>query len=342
MVGVGAKTKMILAGDIGGTKTNLAIFDTMSGAASCTANKPRALASYPTAKFDSLESIIKAFVEERRPGKITSACFGIAGPVRGDQIKTANLPWTVERASLTRTLGVERVFFINDLEATAYGIEALGGEQLFTLNEGGGARVGHRALIAAGTGLGMAGIFWDGARFRPMPSEGGHAGFAPRNEVETSLSIYLRRKLGGRVSCERVLSGPGLVNVYQFLRDEQRVAEPAWLAREIETAADAAARIGAAALAGESELAERALDTFVEIYGAAAGDLALTFETVGGLYVGGGIAPKILDKLKGGSFMRAFTDKGRMSPLAGTFPVRVILDDKTALYGAARHAQMHD
>jgi glucokinase len=333
---------MILAGDIGGTKTNLAIFESDSDAASGMMDEPRAVASYPTAKFDSLEAILKAFIAGQQPGKITSACFGIAGPVQGERITTANLPWTVEPAALARTLGVERVFFINDLEATAYGIEALGEEQLFTLSEGSGARVGHRALIAAGTGLGMAGIFWDGARFRPMPSEGGHAGFAPRNEIETELSRYLQRKLGGRVSCERVLSGPGLVNVYQFLRDELRVAEPAWLAREIETADDAAARISAAALARESELAERALDTFVGIYGAAAGDLALMFETVGGLYVGGGIAPKILERLKEGSFMRAFTDKGRMSPLARTFPVRVILDDKTALYGAARHAHTHD
>jgi glucokinase len=333
---------MILAGDIGGTKTNLAIFDTVRDAASDTLNKPRALASYPTAKYDSLESILALFIEEFRPENIASACFGIAGPIRGERITMANLPWTVERGALARTLGIGRVFFINDLEATAYGIEALGEEQLFTLNEGSGARTGHRALIAAGTGLGMAGIFWDGARFHPMPSEGGHTGFAPRNEIETALSSYMQRKLGGRVSRERVVSGQGLINIYQFLRDELHVEEPAWLAREIETADDAAARISAAALSRESELAERTLDTFVEMYGAAAGDLALTFETVGGLYVGGGIAPKILDKLKEGSFMRAFTDKGRMSPLAETFPVRVILDDKTALYGAARHAQTHD
>jgi glucokinase len=329
---------MILAGDIGGTKTNLALFDEDGDAVFV----PRAQASYPSAKYESLESILKAFVDECRPGKITSACFGIAGPVVGDQVKAANLAWTVERATLAAALDVEHVFLINDLEATAYGIEALTGDQVFTLNEGSGVRAGHRALIAAGTGLGTAGIFWDGARFRPMPSEGGHTDFAPRDEIETALLHYLRRKLCGHVSIERVLSGPGLINVYQFLRDERHVEEPAWLAREIEAANDAAARISAAALAQKSELAIRALDLFVEIYGATAGNLALLLEPVGGLYVGGGIAPKILDKLKEGTFMRAYADKGRMSSLVSTFPVRVILDDKTALYGAVRRAQLDD
>ncbi|MFL6229961.1 MAG: glucokinase [Pyrinomonadaceae bacterium] len=329
---------MILAGDIGGTKTNLAVFDP-------TCSKPfapRALASYHSAQYDSLEAILAAFIAEHRPGRIESACFGIAGPVRGDLVKTANIRWTVERGNLVRALGIKRVSLINDLEATAYGIEALGDEQLFTLNRGSGVRTGNRALIAAGTGLGMAGIFWDGARLRPIPSEGGHAGFAPRNEIETKLSAYLQRKLGGRVSRERVLSGPGLVNVYQFLRDEMHAEESARLVQEIAEADDAAARIGAAALAGESEVAARALGLFVEIYGAAAGDLALEFEASGGLYIGGGIAPKILDRLKDGSFMRAFADKGRMSSLTSSFPVCVILDDKTALYGAALRAQTHD
>jgi glucokinase len=329
---------MILAGDIGGTKTNLALFD----AQGATAHAPRAQASYGSAKCVSLEAIVAEFVGGQPREEITAACFGVAGPVVGDQVKAPNLAWAVERASLARAIGTSRVFLINDLEATAYGVELLSPHQLFTLSEGSGAGIGHRALIAAGTGLGMAGIFWDGARFQPMPSEGGHIEFAPRNETEDALLRYLRRKIGGRVSYERVLSGPGLVNLYEFLRDERHAEEPAWLAREIKNANHPAATISATALAGKSELATRALGMFVEIYGEMAGNLALLLKPVGGLYVGGGIAPKILDALKGGAFMRAFTDKGRMSALAASFPVRVILDDKTALYGAARCAQLHD
>jgi glucokinase len=333
---------MILAGDIGGTKTNLALFDAQGAS-------QRTQASYRSAKYDSLEAIIAEFVGEQSQEKITAACFGIAGPVVGDQVKASNLAWTVERATLVRALDTSRVLLINDLEATAYGIEALSSHQCFTLSEGtsinhhegDSAGVGHRALIAAGTGLGMAGIFFDGARFHPMPSEGGHIEFAPRDETQIALLQYLQRKFSGRASYERVLSGSGLVNIYEFLRDTSRAEESAQLAREIEEASDIAATIGAAALAGKSELAMRALEMFVEIYGAAAGNLALLLKPVGGLYVGGGIAPKILDALKGGAFMRAFADKGRMSALAASFPVRVILDDKTALYGAARCAQLH-
>jgi glucokinase len=329
---------LILAGDIGGTKTNLALFDAQSE----TPYASRARASYASAKYSSLEAILAEFLGDQRPVQIDVACLAIAGPVVRDEVRATNLAWTVERASLTRALDTSRVYLINDLEATAYGIETLPPESLLTLNEGENALPGHRALIAAGTGLGMAGIFWDGARYHPMPSEGGHAEFAPRGETQIALLEYLRRKFGEHVSTERVLSGRGLVNIYEFLRDERGEEEPAWLAREMEEDGDAAAMISAAALARKSQLAARALDIFVEIYGAAAGNLALLLKPVGGLYVGGGIAPKILDKLRDGTFMRAFSDMGRMSALANSFPVRVILDDKTALYGAARCAQLRD
>jgi glucokinase len=329
---------MILAGDIGGTKTNLALFD----ATERNTLAMRAQASYASAKHDSLEAMLDEFVAEHAGAEIERACFGVAGPVTDDVVKASNLTWTVDRAALSRKLGVRSVVLINDLEATAYGMETLAPDQLCTLNKGEGERDGHRALIAAGTGLGMAGIFRDGARFRPVASEGGHIEFAPRNDHEIALLRYLQSKFGGHVSYERVLSGPGLVNVYQFLRDERRTEESERLAAKIETSPDAAATISAAALAGESELAVRALEMFIEIYGAMAGNLALLLKPEGGLYVGGGIAPKILDKLKGGAFMRAFADKGRMSSLAASFPVRVILDDKTALYGAAHYALLSD
>jgi glucokinase len=233
------------------------------------------------------------------------------------------------------------VRLINDLEATAYGIGELSPEQLYTLNEGDGERDGHRGLIAAGTGLGTASIFYDGARYRPMPSEGGHIDFAPRDERECEMLKYLQGKIGGRVSYERVLSGMGLVNIYSFLRDRGHFEEPAWLAEEIRLG-DPSAAISRAALAGRSELAGTTLQMFVEIYGAMAGNLALLLKSVGGLYVGGGIAPKIMEKLKDGSFMRHYVDKGRMSGLVKSIPVRVILDDKTALYGAARYALTAD
>lgn len=327
---------MILAGDIGGTKTNLALFEARGENLSA----PRAQASYPSAGYKTPESILAEYLAGQSRVEIESACFGVAGPVVRNEVSATNLAWKVSRASLSGALGVSRVYLINDLEATAYGIEKLTPDQFFTLNEGACDAEGNRALIAAGTGLGTAAIFWDGARFRPAPSEGGHIDFAPRNDTELKLFIYLRKRYDGHVSYERVLSGPGLVNAYEFLRDGGYAEEPAWLAHEIKEAGDAAAAISAAALAGKSGLCERALDLFVDVYGAAAGNLALLLKATGGLYVGGGIAPKILDKLKDGAFARAFSEKGRMSGLAASFPVRVILDDKTALYGAARYAQL--
>ncbi|MCA1564853.1 MAG: glucokinase [Acidobacteria bacterium] len=321
---------MILAGDIGGTKTNVAIFEQEK------LGKPLAQRSFPSGKYDSLESIISEFVAEHQP-QLTHACFGIAGPVKDGQVKTPNLKWDVNGQALARTLNLERVGLINDLEATAYGIEGLGAAQLHVLNEGQAESGGHRALIAAGTGLGMAGLFHDGRRYRPIASEGGHIDYAPRTAIEHELLNYLRGKIGGRVSYERVLSGPGLFNVYSFLRDHKYGEEPDWLAEEIKSG-DNSAAVSQAGLAEKSELAVKALNLFTDIYGAMAGNLALILKATGGVYVGGGIAPKLIEKLKDGTFMRAFTDKGRMSALVSNIPVHVILDDKTALYGAARCA----
>ncbi|MCA1629236.1 MAG: glucokinase [Acidobacteria bacterium] len=326
---------MILAGDIGGTKTNLALFEARDGNLSA----PRAQASFASAGYETPEAILREYLAGQPRVRVETACFGVAGPVVSDEVSATNLAWKVARSSLSDALGVSRVHLINDLEATAYGIDALAPHQLFTLNEGTGEAVGNRALIAAGTGLGTSAIFWDGARYRPVPSEGGHVDFAPRNETEVGLFRHLQKRFGAHISYERVLSGPGLVNVYEFLRDAGQFKESELLTDEIARAGDAAAVVSAAALAGRSELCVRALDLFVDVYGAAAGNLALLLKATGGLYVGGGIAPKILDKLKDGAFVRAFSEKGRMSGLAASFPVRVILDEKTALYGAARYAQ---
>ncbi|HEU4596689.1 MAG TPA: glucokinase [Pyrinomonadaceae bacterium] len=321
---------MIIAGDIGGTKTNVALFE----AEGDRLGRVVAQQSYPSGKHPSLEAIVEEFLSSHREEKISSACFGVAGPVVGNRADTTNLAWDVSAEVLAETLKVESVRLINDLEATAYGIEVLEQSRLYTLSEGNGSWHGHRALIAAGTGLGMAGIYFDGLHYHPMASEGGHADFAPRDEREFDLLLYLKEQLNGRVSYERVVSGMGLYNIYSFLRDRKLFEEPAWLAEEI-AAGDKSAAVSKAALAGKAEIAAEALDMFVAIYGAVSGNLALMLKSAGGLYVGGGIAPKIIEKLKDGVFMRNYVDKGRMSGLVESIPVRVILDDKTALYGAA-------
>ena len=325
---------MILAGDIGGTKTNVALFEDEGGRL----GPAVAHQSYPSGAYRSLEDILAEFLAEHSSATVTRASFGVAGPLVEGVVETPNLAWSVRARSLSEALKVKDVRLINDLEATAYGVETLRPAQLHTLSEGEGGRPGgHRALIAAGTGLGMAGLFFDGSHYRPMPSEGGHVDFAPRDRTEADLLFYLQEKIGGRVSYERVLSGPGLFNLYSFLRDRRHAEEPAWLAAEVE-GGDPAAAISRAALASRSTLAAKALDMFASIYGAMAGNLALLLKPYGGVYVGGGIAPKILDKLKDGTFMRAYKDKGRLSYVIESIPVRVILEDKTALYGTALYA----
>jgi glucokinase len=326
---------MIIAGDIGGTKTNVALFE----ARGRELGRIVVQQSFPSGGYNSLEAILADFVAAHKPDAVTGACFGVAGPVVRGRVEATNLAWKVSDESLARALNLQSVQLINDLEATAFGLGELRPEQLYTLNEGEADPLGHRALIAAGTGLGMAGIFNDGGRFIPMPSEGGHMDFAPRNEREFEMLSYLHEKVGGRVSYERVLSGLGIFNIYSFLRDRGYGEEPAWLAEEIANG-DPTAVVSRAGLEGRSELAATTLQLFVEIYGAMAGNLALLLKATGGLYIGGGIAPKILDKLKDGSFMRNYGDKGRMSGLVMSIPVRVILDDKTALYGAGRRALM--
>ncbi|MBA2706107.1 MAG: glucokinase [Blastocatellia bacterium] len=323
---------MIIAGDIGGTKTNVALFQANGSEVGPVLRQQK----FPSGGYDSLEAILKEFIGDTEL-KITGACFGIAAPVIEGHAKTPNLNWTVSAASLAEVLRIDRVGLINDLEATAFGIPALSSSQLLTLNTGDVKDDGHRALIAAGTGLGMAGIFYRDGHYHPLASEGGHSDYAPHEPVEIEFLQYLKEKFGRHVSWERVLSGPGLFNVYSFLRDRGDIEEPAGLAEQIKSG-DKTAAVSAAALGNKSELAVKALDMFVTAYGAMAGNLALLMMATGGLYVGGGIAPKISEKLKDGMFMKAFTDKGRLSSVLTSIPVHVILEDKTALFGAARAA----
>jgi glucokinase len=235
-------------------------------------------------------------------------------------------------------LGLKSVELINDLLANAHGIAMLEPSDFVTINEGAPNASGNRALISAGTGLGEAGLIAEEKRYQPFPSEGGHSDFGPRNELEIELLRYLIARFS-RVSYERVLSGPGLFNIYQFLRDTGRGVEPASLTEELEQG-DPSAAIAKAALDGTYEICVQALDIFVSIYGAEAGNLALKLVATGGTFVGGGIAPKILAKLRGPAFMDAFKSKGRLTALLEDIPVRVITNDKTALLGAGRVAAL--
>jgi len=325
---------MILAGDIGGTSTRIGVFETAGSRLT-----PVVEEVYSSREHAGLDQIVRKFVSTHSLS-ITCASFGVAGPVRNGRSETPNLPWVVDARALAAELGIEGVGLINDLEANAYGIAALAPEDFVVLNEGEANATGNAALISAGTGLGEAGLHWERGRHAPFASEGGHTDFAPRNELEVELLFYLLRK-HKRVSYERVLSGPGLYNIYQFLRDSGRGEEPPSLAEKLRDK-DPAPIISQAALDGSSDLCVRALDMFVSLYGAEAGNLTLKLMATGGLYIGGGIAPRIIDKLREPTFWTAFTTKGRLSPLLEATPVRVIMNDRTALLGAARLAAFAD
>jgi len=321
---------MILAGDIGGTNTRLAYFD-------ASGSKLRLVSSsvFASRQYSGLDQIAVDFVQKM---KIVPeiACFGVAGPVREGRVEASNLPWIIESKKLAGELKIKKAVLINDLEANAWGIPALEPKDLVPLNKVKGVPVGNQAVIAAGTGLGEAGMYWDGAQHHVFACEGGHAEFAPRNELEIDLLRYLIARFG-HVSYERLVSGPGLVNIFHFLRDTGRGTEPKWLTEEMHSS-DPAAAISRAAMDGKCPLSVQALDLFVSIYGAETGNLALKVMATGGVYLGGGIAPKMVSKLAGPLFMNAFLDKGRMQPLMESIPVKVIMNDQLALLGAARCA----
>jgi glucokinase len=321
---------MILAGDVGGTKVHLALYDFKDGKLDYKRDE-----KYAAKDHAGLEEIVKLFLAG---AKVDAACFGVPGPVRNGRLRLTNLPWTLDSRELAANLGITHVFLINDLEANGYGVAELAPDQIYTLAEGDASQVGNRALIAAGTGLGEGLLIWNGHGHVPYPSEGGHSDYAPRNEDEIDLLRFLKQKYDGRISFERVVSGMGLTNVYDFLREVRGMEVPRWLAQRM-AAEDPNAVITECALAAKSEICEKALNMFVSAYGAEAGNLALKVLSVGGVYVGGGIAPRILEKLKDGTFMKAFTDKGRLSQLLINMPVRIILESRAALLGAAAYAE---
>jgi glucokinase len=320
-------TPLILAGDIGGTKTVLGLFQARGPDLTLMRD-----ATYPSREFSGLERIIRTFLDEGSSSPIAAACFGVAGVVVDDSVTTTNLPWTLEAKTLRHAIPSAEVKVINDLEAAAWGVIRLSPSQLVSLQDG-SMRRGHKALIAAGTGLGEALIIDDGARELVIASEGGHADFAPRTEQESALLHYLRRQFG-HVSYERVLSGPGLLNIYRFLRDTRGRVEPRWLADRLQMG-DPSAVVSEIGLAGDDINCVEALDMFASIYGAEAGNLGLKVIALGGVYVAGGIAPKIRNKLADGGFIGAFRDKGRFAALMESIPVRLALESRAALLGAA-------
>ncbi len=350
---------MILAGDIGGTKTNLALFDWKTERV-----EPVREETFLSGDYKALEEILTEFLTSPsrpaisenaehpddtevaatqlqepllpEPLAIDAACFGVAGPVIDNRCQTTNLPWVVDGTALGKQFGIPQVCLLNDLEATAHGILLLRPDEVEVLNQGNPPKTKRAlALIAAGTGLGEAILFWDGHRYRPMPSEGGHADFAPNSDSEIDLLRHLRGSYL-HVSYERVLSGAGLHAIYEFLRDTKR-NEPTWLAEKIKVG-DPAAVIVEAGLKGQAEIAQQTLDLFASIYGAEAGNLALKALALDGVYVAGGIAPKLIAKLKDGTFLKSFTNKGRYKRLMSGIPVKVVMNEKTALLGAAAYA----
>jgi glucokinase len=323
---------MLLAGDIGATKMHLALYQRIEGRLQAVRN-----ARFATKQYHALEDIISHFL---RSDKISTACLGVPGPVIEGRSQMANLPWLIDSRKLSAHFGIERVYLLNDLETHGYAISKLSADQLCTLNKGDMRKDATQALIAAGTGLGETFLTWDGKVYTPHPSEGGHVDFAPRTDDELDLLRYLMRKYGGRVSIERVVSGTGISNIYEFLRNARGMEEPGWLAEELAEADDPNTVIARNALAGKSALCEKALDMFAFAYGAEAGNFGLTVMSAGGLYIGGGIAPRILEKLKDGNFWRAFTSKGRLRRLLTEMPVHVILEKDAALIGVVAYADV--
>jgi glucokinase len=324
------KKAIVLAGDIGGTKTNLGIFSK---------GKERPvlefMKTYDNGQASNLEDIITRFLKAH-PTNIQSACFGMAGPVLNGRCKTTNLPWDVSESRIKGRFHWQHVCIINDLAATAMALRLMTSKELMPLNKARAVKGQNIALIAPGTGHGQALVVIEKDHDIPVSTEGGHVDFAPVNEEQIALWRYMRRKWG-HVSVERIVSGPGLVSIYAWLKSKKRYTEPRYLTRMF-SEMDPAKAITKAAMETNNPLCAKALDMFISILGAVASNLALTGMTRGGVYLGGGIPPKILPRLKQGLFIKAFTDKGRFQGMLEKIPVKVILNDRAALLGTAHYA----
>jgi glucokinase len=323
---------MLLAGDIGGTKTVLAVFE--EDATDFT-REPLYEEVFPSAKYNSLEAIIQEFLRDK-PVKVNGACFGVAGPVVGMRAEITNLDWLIDARSITKAVGVH-TFLLNDLEAIANAVPHLDAEDLFVLNAGKPSQQGAIGVIAPGTGLGEAFLVWNGQRYESYPSEGGHAAFAPTNSYQVDLLTYWLSRMD-HVSYERLCSGIGIPNIYRFLLDSGAYEEPVWLNEALQEANQPTPVIVSVALEESAEICVKTLDLFMEILGGEAANLALKVLATGGIYIGGGIPPRILPQLASSHFMDVFRSKGRFSEMMATIPVYVIRNPKVALYGAAYEA----
>jgi glucokinase len=319
---------MYLAADIGGTKAHLAIYQEGDEQYRPVREKKFASKEYPT-----LEKIVIEFMESAKE-KLSKACFGIAGPIKEGKSETPNLPWLVDSETLKEILKIEKVALINDLSANGYGLNTLQESDYYTLNSGKHYERGNGALISAGTGLGQAGLLFHQGDYIPFASEGGHCDFLARNEEEIELFFYLKKIIGGHISIERALSGSGLKNIYHYVVDMKK-------AKTTLKEVPLAKTISEKALKKECPACEKALEIFIRFYGAEAGNLALRFFALGGIFLGGGIAPKNLELFKTPVFMEAFTSKGRMKNLLSTIPVKIILKEETALLGSAYYANLY-
>ncbi|MBU1657443.1 glucokinase [bacterium] len=323
---------MILAGDIGGTKTNLALYELLDGRLEIVVQH-----QFGSMEFPSFTDVIVAFKERTSMQKIDKACFGIAGPVIDGRCRTTNLPWDITTSELQKHLGVEKIRLLNDLEATAYGMLYLSGDEFADINPSGREVKGNIAVIAAGTGLGEAMLFWDGEQYHPIGSEGGHTDFAPSTIQQDNLLQWLRKRYPEHVSNERILSGPGIYTLYEFLYESGFAPQPDFMLN-IKEDKDKSAMVSEGALMQKDSLCMETLRLFAEIYAAEAGNLALKTMSLGGVYIGGGIAPKILPFLENDDFINSFASKGRFEGLLRGMKVKVSLNTETALLGAARFA----
>ncbi len=324
---------ILLVGDVGGTKTTLALVSAEKGV-----HAPLATATLTSGAYASFGDLIADFFTHHSEPRPTHACLGVAGPVTGGRAKITNLPWVIDAAALTDRFGLKTTRLLNDLEATAYGVLTLAEDQRCTLREGQPVAQGTLAVIAPGTGLGKGFLTWDGAAYRAFPSEGGHAGFAPDGLLAGELLRELMKETD-HVSWEWVLSGRGITRIYRFLRNRDPQSEPAWLAEALALATDPTPIIAQAGLDPDRPcpLCAAALDLFAALLGAAAGDFALGVLATGGVYIGGGIPPRVLPALRRGSLLEAFDRKGPMTELARRIPVHVVLDSQAALLGAASY-----
>lgn len=323
---------MLLAGDIGGTKTLLALYTNEEGP-----HSPIAQFTYPSAKYPSLEALVQEFMQQTR-AKVERATFAVAGPVLEGRAQITNLPWVMSEMQMCETLGFSSIKLINDLVAVGYGVPELQIEELYTLQAGKPVHGGAMGVVAPGTGLGETFLIWDGKRYRAHPSEGGHTDFGPTTPLQFGLLRYLQERIG-HVSYERICAGIGLPNIYNYLKEVGYAEELPAVTAQLVSATDWTPIIIQSALSQSepSELCRATLDLFVSVLGAEAGNMALKIMSTGGIYLGGGIPPRILPLLSGGAFIQSFLDKGRFADLLSQMPVHVILNSKTGLLGAASH-----